>query len=258
MARFEGLTVIVTGATGGFGKRAAERFHDEGANLVLSDLAADPGDAFAALDPARHVYEGGDIAREETSARLVALAQDRFGGPDIAFNNAGIAQGFTPLPAIDSDLAQRIVDIDLMGVFYAMKHQIPAMLERARATGRGCAILNTSSLAGVAGEPQLAIYSAAKHGVVGLTRSAAAEYARKGIRVNALCPAFARTDMVLGGLRDTSQTMEEGIAHIVRGVPMRRLGEIDEVMEAILFACDPANGFMTGQTLTIDGGVSAV
>jgi len=113
-------------------------------------------------------------------------------------------------------------------------------------------------LAGVAGAPQLAIYSAAKHGVVGLTRSAAAEYARKGIRVNALCPAFARTDMVLGGLRDTSQSMEEGIAHIVRGVPMRRLGEIDEVMEAVLFACDPANGFMTGQTLTIDGGVSAV
>ncbi|PHP66449.1 oxidoreductase [Zhengella mangrovi] len=258
MARFDGMTIIVTGATGGFGHRAAERFYAEGANLVLSDLAADPGAAFAAFDASRHVYVPGDIAKEETSARLVALAKERFGGLDIAFNNAGIAQGFTPLPDIDSTLAQRVVDIDLMGVFYAMKHQIPAMLARARATGRSCAILNTSSLAGVAGAPQLAIYSAAKHGVVGLTRSAAAEFARKGIRVNALCPAFARTEMVLGGLRDTSQTMEEGIAHIVRGVPMRRLGEIDEVMEAVLFACDPANGFMTGQTLTIDGGVSAV
>ena len=258
MARFDGLTVLVSGATGGFGKRAAERFAMEGANLVLGDIRPDPGDAFAAIPADRYVYQTGDIAREETSAALVALALERFGGLDIAFNNAGIGQAFTKFPDTDSELARRIIDIDLMGVFYAMKHQLPVMSDRARKTGRSAAILNVASLAGVAGAPQIAVYSAAKHGVVGLTRSAAAEYARRGVRVNALCPAFARTDMVMKELLAMDKPMEEAVAQLVRGVPMRRLGEVDEVIEPVLFACDPANGFMTGQTLTIDGGVSAV
>ncbi|MCB1383524.1 MAG: SDR family oxidoreductase [Notoacmeibacter sp.] len=258
MARYDGLTVLITGATGGFGKRAAERFAMEGANLVLSDIAQDPGSAFAAIDPARMTYMQGDIAREETSAKLVALAQEHFGSLDVAFNNAGIGQSLTPLPETESETARRIIDIDLMGVFYALKHQLPVMSAQAKKTGRSGAILNVASLAGIGGAPRIAAYSAAKHGVVGLTRSAAAEYARRGVRVNALCPAYAKTEMVLADLRASGEPMEDAVANLVRGVPMRRLGEIDEVIEAVMFACDPANGFMTGQTIAIDGGVSAI
>ena len=120
MARFDGLTVLITGATGGFGKRAAERFAMEGANLVLSDIADNPGRAFEGIDAARMTYMQGDIAKEETSAKLVALAKERFGSLDIAFNNAGIGQSFTPLPETESETARRIIDIDLMGVFSAL------------------------------------------------------------------------------------------------------------------------------------------
>lgn len=258
MSRFEGLTVLITGATGGFGKRAAERFAQEGARLVLSDIQADPGQAFAAIPAGAYVYEPGDIADEATSERLVALALEKFGSLDVAFNNAGIGQSFTPLPETESAIARRIIDIDLMGVFYALKHQLPVMAAQAKKTGRSCAILNVASLAGIGGAPRIAAYSAAKHGVVGLTRSAAAEYARKGVRVNALCPAFAKTEMVLADLRASGQSMDEAVTQLVRGVPMRRLGEIDEIIEGVLFACDPANGFMTGQTIALDGGVSAI
>ena len=247
MARFEGLTVIVTGATGGFGKRAAERFHDEGANLVLSDLAADPGDAFAALDPARHVYEGGDIAREETSARLVALAQDRFGGPDIAFNNAGIAQGFTPLPAIDSDLAQRIVDIDLMGVFYAMKHQIPAMLARG-----GGSIIFTSTFVGyTVGFPGMAAYAAGKAGLVGLAKVLAAEYGAEGIRVNAILPGG--TDTPMGNAVANTPEVRSYVESLHA---VKRIAEPEEIAASVLHLASDASRFITGTAMLVDGGCS--
>lgn len=256
MGRFDGLTVLISGAAGGFGSAAARRFAAEGARLVLSDIDAGKLDTLAASLDAEAATLAGDIADEALSERLVALAQQRFGGLDIAVNNAGIAQDFMRLPQTPSAEARRIVDIDLMGVFYAMKHQLPLMERQAQA-GRKCAIVNIASVAGIAGAPKLAVYSAAKHAVVGLTRSAAAEYARKGIRVNALCPSFARTDMALAAFRDApDQAAAE--AEMTRGVPMRRLAEIDEIVEVILFAADPNNSFMTGQTLAADGGITAV
>ena len=258
VARFAGLTAIITGATGGFGRRTAERLAEEGARLVLSDMSEEQLKEFAASLPAETAILAGDISDESLSEALVNLALERFGALDIAINNAGIAQSFVKLPQVPSDEARRIIDIDLMGVFYALKHQLPAMERENRASGRLGAIVNIASVAGLAGAPRLSVYSAAKHGVVGLTRSAAAEYATRGIRVNAVCPSFARTAMALDFLKMSPKGLEESAAELTRGVPMKRLAEIDEIVEVILFACDPKNSFMTGQTLAVDGGIMAI
>jgi NAD(P)-dependent dehydrogenase (short-subunit alcohol dehydrogenase family) len=258
MRRFEGLTVLVTGATGGFGRRASERFAEGGARLVLSDIDQGRLDAFAASLPVETATLAGDISDESLSERLVALALQRFGSLDIALNNAGVAQSFEKLPQVPSDEARRIIEIDLLGVFYAMKHQIPPMEAQYRETKRGGIIVNIASVAGLAGAARLSVYAAAKHGVVGLTRSAAAECATKGVRVNAVCPSFARTNMVDEFVKLHGGEEAEALAELTRGVPMKRAAEVDEVVEVILFAADPKNSFMTGHTLSVDGGIAAI
>ncbi|MCT8997709.1 SDR family NAD(P)-dependent oxidoreductase [Chelativorans intermedius] len=258
MGRFDGLTVLLTGAAGGFGRRLARELAREGARLVLSDLREEALEALAASLDAETALLAGDITEESLSERLVGLAQERFGGLDIAINNAGVAQPFVRFHLIPSEEARRIIDIDLMGVFYAMKHQLPALEQRRRTVGRKGAIVNVASVAGLAGAPRLAAYTAAKHGVIGLTRAAAAEYATKGIRVNAVCPSFSRTEMVTETLKMTPARTDKAEAGLTRGVPMRRLAEVDEVVRVILFAADPENSFMTGQALAIDGGITAI
>lgn len=255
---FQGKVVLISGAAGGFGARLAERFSAGGARLVLSDFDADRLDTLAAGLTGEVATLAGDITEEGLSERLVNLAVERFGALDVAINNAGIAQSYVRLPLVPSDEARRILEVDLLGVFFAMKHQMPAMERQFRQSGRRGAIVNVASVAGLSGAPRLSVYAAAKHGVVGLTRSAAAEYATKGIRVNAVCPSFARTPMVDGFTRTALVSEEEALDGLTRGVPMRRLAEVDEVVEAILFAADPANGFMTGQALAIDGGITAI
>lgn len=258
MGLFDGLAVLVTGARRGFGRRTAERVYADGGNLVLSDLGDDAAEAMQGFDAARAVYLGGDVSDEATHAALVKLAVERFGGLDIAINNAGIVHPGAPLPMIDSGEARRVIEVDLLGVFFALKHQLPAMTERYRESGKPGIIVNTASVAGIAGAPTLSVYAAAKHGVVGLTRSAAAENARRGVRINAVCPSFARTDMALAAINASPKDAEAAEAEMVRGVPMRRIAEIDEVVEAILYAASPKNSFMTGQTIAIDGGITAI
>lgn len=258
MGRYEGLCVLISGATGGFGKKTAERYAAGGAKLVLTDLNEEPLEKFAAELPTETVYLAGDISNEKLSKNLTKLAEERFGGLDITINNAGVAQNFLKLHQVPSAEARHILEIDLLGVFYAMKYQIRIMAKQFLETGRRGAIVNIASIAGLGGAPHLSVYAAAKHGVVGLTRSAAAEYATKGIRVNAVCPSFARTDMALDFLKAATEGEEAATANLVRGVPMKRLAEIDEVVEVILFAGDPANSFMTGQTLAVDGGIEAI
>lgn len=258
MARFAGLTVLLTGATGGFGRRAAERFAAEGAKLLLSDLDEKRLAALAAELPAETECLAGDVADERLHKALVKKAVERFGGLDVAVNNAGVAQSYVKLHQVPVAEARRVIDIDLVGVFLAMKYQLHQMERQFAEAGRRAAIVNLSSIAGTAGATNLSVYSAAKHGVIGLTRSAALEYASKGVRVNAVCPAFARTDMALDFLKMSPDGPAAAEAQLVRGVPMKRLAEVDEVIEAILFAADPKNSFMTGQALGVDGGIGAM
>lgn len=257
MRRFDGLTVLISGATGGFGAVAARRFAAEGARLVLTDLHQEKLDKLAAEIGGDVVVRAGDVGEPKLHRDLVELAVAKFGALDVAVNNAGVANPQRRLEDTPDDEVRWIIEIDLLAVFWAMKAQIPAM--DTRKGGRGGAIVNIASLAGIAGAPTLSAYVAAKHGVVGLTRTAAAENARRGIRVNAICPAYARTPMVEQGLLAGSEGREaEAEAQLVRGVPMRRLGTPEEVVEAILFAASPQNGFMTGQALAVDGGITAV
>ncbi|TIV25423.1 MAG: SDR family oxidoreductase, partial [Mesorhizobium sp.] len=165
---------------------------------------------------------------------------------------------FVRLPQVTSEEARRVVEVDLLGVFYAMKHQIPRMERQFRESGKGGVIVNIASVAGLSGAPKLSVYAAAKHGVVGLTRSAAVEYASKGIRINAVCPAHTRTAMVDGFVRFTGAPEAEALAELTRGVPMKRVGEVDEITTGILFLADPANSFMTGHALALDGGIGAI
>jgi NAD(P)-dependent dehydrogenase (short-subunit alcohol dehydrogenase family) len=258
MGRFQGLTVLITGAAGGFGRRAAERFAAEGARLVLSDLESRPLEEIAESLGAENATLAGNVADENLSESLVKLAVKRFGRLDIALNNAGIAQSFVKLPHVPSEEARRVIEIDLLGVFYGMKHQIPVMEMQCRTNGYGGAIVNVASVTGLAGAARLSVYSAAKHGVIGLTRSAAAEYASKGIRVNAVCPSYANTRMFGDLVELAGDHRAEVMAVLTRGIPMQRIAEIDEVIEVILFAADPKNSFMTGSVLSVDGGTTAI
>ena len=256
--RFDGKVVLLTGATGGFGRLTAGRLAEAGAKLVLSDLTETLPDDMRAL-PGDPVYVTADIADESTGVRLVEACVNAFGRIDIAINNAGIAHDPKKLHQIAPDEARRIIDIDLMGVLYAMQAELRQMEKQFRETGSGGAIVNIASVAGLGGAPRLGAYAAAKHGVVGLTRTAALEYASKGIRVNAICPSYARTPMA-GMLLDRYPQEDRAAAEadMARGIPMKRLAEAGEVVEAILFAADPANSFMTGQCLAVDGGLQAL
>jgi len=256
--RFDDKVVLITGAAGGFGSRSAVRFGELGAKLVLSDLNADGLQAVADHLPTDVVTLAGDVRDPAYHTALVDLALSSFGTLDCAVNNAGIVQPMARIPDIDPTEAQRVMDVDLMGVFYALQAQLPVMAARFERDGVSASIVNIASAAGLLGSPFLAIYAAAKHGVVGLTRSAAAEYGRKGVRVNAVCPSFANTSMLTDYL-DAAPAGREVAQHaLTRGIPMGRVGQVDEVVQAILFAASAQNSFMTGETLSVDGGLAAV
>ncbi len=261
MTRYQDSVVLITGAAGGFGRVAAERFAGEGAKLLLSDLKREAVESVAQpLRAAGSEVEvlAGDVSEWEKAEALVTRALQRFGCLDVAINNAGVGGRLAKLAKIPVEEAQRIVSINLMGVFLAMKAQIPPMERQFAETGRRGAILNLASVAGVVGAPLLSVYAAAKHGVVGLTKSAAGECARKGIRINCLCPAFAETRMVTDFIEKMGGSEAEARDRVVSNMPMRRFGEPEEVVQAMLWACSLENSFMTGHAIVLDGGLSAV
>lgn len=243
--------MLVTGACGGFGRAMAARFAGEGARLVLSDRDEGALAALATELGGNHAVLAGDVTLDGAHAAMVALAVERFGQLDVAVNNAGIVHGFAALPDIAPEEAERVIAVDLMGVFRALRHQIPQMRRQFVETGTGGAIVNIASVAGVVGAAGLSAYAAAKHGVVGLTRSAALENARHGVRINAVCPSFSPTAMV------TETLAADNHEKLTKGTPMRRFAAVSEVVEAVLFAAASENGFMTGQTLNVDGGLTA-
>ncbi len=258
---YDGMTVLITGGAGGFARSAAPMFAAEGAKLMLTDFNAEGLEEHATLlrsDGVEVVTLAGSVADEDHCAETVELALKSFGRLDVAINNAGMGHKPGRTHEVDSEWARKTIDINLMGTFYGMKHQLPAMVEAKEKHDRAHAILNVSSLAGIGGAPTIGMYSAAKHGVIGLTKSAALEYVRYGIRINAVCPAFARTPIVTEGMMGGMAANADAEKHLTRGIPMRRLAEPDEITRSWLFLCDPRNTFMTGQAVAVDGGTSAM
>ena len=248
---FTGKVILITGAASGFGKILAQEFSSRGAKLVLGDLNTE-GLASVAAELSGPVSTlKCDVSSEADCKSMVDTAMEAFGRLDIAINNAGISQGFVPLHETPEAIMNQQFDVNVKGVMYGMKYQIDAMLKQ----GEG-AILNVSSMAGISGAPRISAYSAAKHAVIGLTKTAAVEYGRKGIRVNAVCPFFALTPMVTDG-EIIGNSKEESQTFLARGCPMKRLGEPHEITNVMLMMCSPGNTYMNGQCIAVDGGVSA-
>jgi len=257
--RFKDKVVIVTGACGGIGSKAVEGFLEEGALVLASDLEKEQlKELKTNFNTSRLITLAGDVRKSSTHLSLVETAVTTFGGLDIALNNAGISHEVVKLPLIEEEVARRVFDIDLMAVFLAMRAQLPIMAEQFSKTGRSGAIVNVSSAAGLVAAPLMSVYSAAKHGVIGLTKSAAAEYAKRGVRINSICPAFTKTAMVEGFFENNEQDREKAIERLTQGIPMSRMAEVSEIIVGILFVADPNNSFMTGNSIAIDGGLTAV
>ncbi|MEL0167353.1 MAG: glucose 1-dehydrogenase [Pseudomonadaceae bacterium] len=248
---FSGQVAMVTGAASGMGLAAAQSFAEAGAAVVLTDIREHPlQQVVAELSAAGHQVLGiaGDIADEAFVKSLVEQTVSRFGRLDAAFNNAGIQSPATDTADVGSDVFDQINAINLRGVWLCMKYQ----LQQMRGQGSG-AIVNNSSLGGLVGVPGRAAYHAAKHGVVGMTKSAALEYAERGVRINAICPGIIETPMVAGMLEGETEIMNE----MMRDVPIRRLGAAQEVADAVLWLCSPGSRFIIGVALPVDGGYTA-
>jgi NAD(P)-dependent dehydrogenase (short-subunit alcohol dehydrogenase family) len=248
---FHGRVAVVTGAGSGMGLATAQAFAESGAAVVLADSNEQPlRTAAAELTSAGHqaLDVGCDVSDEAQVATLVERTVDTFGRLDFAFNNAGIQAPPTDAADEPAETFDRVNGINLRGVWACMKHELRPM----RAQGSG-AIVNCSSLGGLVGLPGRAAYHASKHGVLGLTKSAALEYAPRGIRINAICPGTIETPMVADMLDKGELDMDEAIAN----QPIARLGQASEIAAAVLWLCSPGASFVIGVALPIDGGYTA-
>ena len=254
--RFIGKTVIVTGAAGGIGKAAVELFSREGAKIVAVDLKQSPLDevlAIAKTAGGEAIAVDADVSNESDVKRYVDEAVARFGGVDVLFNNAGIEGAVVPMDQYPVDVFEKVLGVNVTGVFLGMKHVLPALQTR----GGGC-IVNTASVAGLRGNALLSAYVASKHAVIGLTSSAATAYGKDGIRVNAICPSPIDTRMM--------RSLEEGFLNedpatarqmMEAGIPAGRYGTPEEVASLVAFLCSDEARFINGGVYTIDGGMTS-
>jgi NAD(P)-dependent dehydrogenase (short-subunit alcohol dehydrogenase family) len=244
MAEFTGKVALVTGAGSGIGRATAIAYARDAAQVIVSDV--NEAGATETVDMIRSA--GGDaevavadVSRPEACAALVDRAVARYGRLDCACNNAGIAGDSSPIAEMSIESWNRVISVNLSSVFYCLKYEIPAMLR----TGGG-SIVNMASILGAVGFPKASAYVSAKHGLLGLTQNAALEYSAKGIRTNAIGPAFIRTPLIKG--------MEDAVLPLH---PIGRLGEAEEVAELVLFLTSPRAAFISGAYIPIDGGYLA-
>lgn len=249
---FTGRIALLTGGASGLGRAMALAFAERGAAVALSDV-----DEAGGRETAEAIEQKGGTARftrvdvtdAEAVKRWVDEVVGEYGRLDFAINNAGVGGEMGPATAeIPFEQWQQVLDINLNGVWYGMKAQLPHMVKQ----GHGV-IVNTASVAGLVAVPSNTAYAVSKHAVVGLTRSAALEYVRKGIRINALCPGFTDTPMVQDGLIANPAYGER----LVQRIPARRLGRPEEIAGAAMYLCSDEAAFMVGQTMVLDGGIEA-
>ena len=246
---YSGKVVLVTGASSGIGRATALAFADQGASVVIGDIDDGAAETVELIRQAGGVasFVKTNVSESESVQNFVNMAIDRHGRVDAAFNNAGILPPTAELAQMSEADFDRVIAVDLRGVFLCLKYQIRAMLQ----TGGG-AIVNTTSVAGVIADPGMSPYVAAKHGVIGLTRSAALDYATRGIRINALAPGLIRTPMTDHWLADPEMTKA-----LMSNSPMGRAAEPEEMAGVVLFLCSAAASFVNGAVYLADGAMTA-
>ena len=248
---FEGKVALVTGASSGIGLVTAQRFARLGAKVVLSDINDEAGDQAAEQirsDGGEASYIHADVSSYDDVASLMRQIDETYGQLDFAFNNAGIEGEIGPIEQSSLENWHRVIAVNLSSVFYCMKEQIPLMKRNG-----GGVIINCSSIAGLVGTQGSGVYGASKHGVIGLTRSAAIEHAQAGIRVNAVCPGAIKTVLVERVITEHPE-MKEMIDNLH---PIGRMGEPEEVAAAVTWLCQTESAFVTGIALPIDGALTA-
>ena len=247
----QGKIALITGGTSGIGRDSAVLFAKAGAKVVVTGRRESEGKE--TIDMVRAAggdgfFVKGDVSKASDVEAMVQKTVDKFGRLDIAFNNAGIEGVWVPIVEQMEEDWDRVIDINLKGVWLSLKYEIRQMLKQ----GGGGAIVNMASIAGLIGNPTSGTYCASKHGVIGLTKSAALEYARNGIRVNAVCPAAIKTEMAERAFADPQVKKFVLSLH-----PLGRFGQPKEISEAVLWMLSDRASFMTGENLVIDGGFMA-
>lgn len=251
--QFDGKVAFVTGAASGIGEATAHAFGDEGAAVVVADIQPEKGEAVAAAiraKGAQATFLSCDVRDEDSIRAAIAATVGQFGRLDCAFNNAGLEGTFTPLIDQTNEMWDDIISTDLRGTWLCMKYQIKQMLAQG-----GGSIVNCASICGLIGVPGMAAYVAAKHGIVGLTKTAALDYATQNIRINAVCPGSTLTAAaernVFSLPKEEREQME---SFIFTNQPIGRWGQPAEIAAAVLWLCSPGASLMLGHALAVDGG----
>lgn len=250
--KLAGKVALITGGGAGIGRATALAFMNEGAKVAVVDINAASAKAvadelIAAGGEAMSV--AADVSKSEQVAAMVAEVVARFGRLDVAFNNAGIDIEHEPLAKTSEEMFDKLMAVNVKGVWLCLKYEIEQMLKQ----GGGGAIVNTSSIGGLIAAPRQPIYGATKHAVLGMTKAAAVEYGRKGIRVNAVCPGVIDTEMTARAIEREPKRE----AYIQQAHPIGRLGRAEDIARAVVYLCSDDASFVLGHSLAVDGGFTA-